>query len=166
MVLEKFHPKTLEAALSTVFRHNIQPEVDSDVISSVVVNSTAMMVRARSGWTVFEIYSCPKCVVNKTPAYAGHHIAAKHLKAFCRKIHIVVVYGLRNPLYWLYASEPARIVYIMWYTRNYAQWRFCLRSRPTSLVVRCAPSQSERLLCFKQLYDLESPNNTSTSIPT
>ena len=36
-MIEKFHPKPLQAACSTFHRYNFRPEVDNDVISSVAV---------------------------------------------------------------------------------------------------------------------------------
>ena len=48
--LEKFHPKPSEAEFSTAcFQDNFRPEVVSDVISGVVVESTGMKVNVQFG---------------------------------------------------------------------------------------------------------------------
>ena len=48
-VLEKFHPMPFEAAFSTVFRDNFQPEVDSDVIYGADVKQVGMDVHVKLG---------------------------------------------------------------------------------------------------------------------
>ena len=48
-VLEKFHPEPSEAAFSTVFPYNFQPEVDNDVISGKAVDNVGMDVPIKFG---------------------------------------------------------------------------------------------------------------------
>ena len=62
-ILEKFHPMSSEVAFSTAFLDfdNRQPEVASDVISSVAVQYVGMDVCVNLvmiGQTVLEIYDC------------------------------------------------------------------------------------------------------------
>ena len=48
-MLEKFHPKPFEVVFSTVFPHNIRPEVDNDVTSGVAVDNVGMDVCVKFG---------------------------------------------------------------------------------------------------------------------
>ena len=48
-VIEKFHPKQLEAAFSTFFCYNFRPEVVSDVVSSLGVEQVGMDVCVKFG---------------------------------------------------------------------------------------------------------------------
>ena len=85
-----FDPKLSEAFSAVFFelRYLYRPQVADDVMTGVAVEQVGMNVHGKFGdyrSNRSQDIRLPLCVTNSHDHDAGHHIRAKHRKAFCLK---------------------------------------------------------------------------------